>query len=56
MSRIGNAPVAIPQGVEIKLDGSVVTVKGKGGELKQTIDKDLIVNIENGELTIDRPT
>ena len=56
MSRIGNAPVVIPQGVEIKVDGSVVTVKGKGGELKQTIDKDLIVKIEDGELTIARPT
>jgi len=56
MSRIGNAPVVIPEGVEIKLDGSVVTVKGKGGELTQEIDKDLTVNIENGELTISRPT
>ena len=56
MSRIGKAPVAIPEGVEIKVDGSIVTVKGKKGELKQAIDKDMKLNIENGELTIERPT
>lgn len=56
MSRIGNAPVVIPQGVEIKVDGSVVTVKGKGGELKQKIDKDLTVKIEEGEVLVSRPT
>lgn len=56
MSRIGNAPIAIPEGVEIKVDGALVTVKGKNGELKQVIDKDMSINIENGELTVQRPT
>ena len=56
MSRIGKAPVLIPEGVEVKVDGSLVTVKGKKGELKQVVDKDMIINIEDGQLTITRPT
>lgn len=56
MSRIGKAPIVIPEGVEVKVDGSLVTVKGKKGELKQVVDKDMIINIEDGQLTIARPT
>jgi len=56
MSRIGKAPVVIPEGVEVKVDGSLVTVKGRKGELKQFVDKDMIINIEDGQLTITRPT
>jgi len=56
MSRIGKAPVVIPEGVEVKVDGSLVTVKGKKGELKQVVDKDMIINIEDGQLTVTRPT
>lgn len=56
MSRIGNAPVVIPEGVEIKVDGSLVTVKGKKGELKQVIDKDMTIKVEDGQLTVSRPT
>ena len=56
MSIIGKAPVVIPEGVEVKVDGSLVTVKGKKGELKQVVDKDMIINIEDGQLTITRPT
>ncbi len=56
MSRIGKAPVSIPEGVEIKLDGNLVTVKGKLGELQQQIDPDLSVKIEGSELTVERPS
>ncbi len=56
MSRIGNAPVAIPEGVEIKVEGALVTVKGKKGELVQAIDKDMSVKVENGQVTVQRPT
>lgn len=56
MSRIGKAPVSIPEGVEIKLDGNTVTVKGKLGELQQEIDSDLSVKIEGNELTVERPS
>ena len=38
MSRIGKSPVTIPSGVEVKVDGNVVTVKGPKGELTQEMD------------------
>ncbi|MBR9922169.1 MAG: 50S ribosomal protein L6 [Bacteroidetes bacterium] len=57
MSRIGNAPINIPGGVEIKVSkGNLVTVKGPKGELTQQCDPDLSFNIEDGELTVSRPT
>ena len=57
MSRIGKAPIEIPSGVTIDVSKSnVVTVKGAKGELKQQIDQDLEVSIEDAVLTIKRPT
>ena len=48
MSRIGNAPIVIPAGVEVKLDGNTVTVKGPKGELTQTINPNIAVTVEDG--------
>lgn len=57
MSRIGKMPITIPSGVAITVEkNNVVKVKGPKGELFQPVDKDLVVNIEDGELTIVRPT
>ena len=57
MSRIGKAPISIPGGVEISVSkGNLVTVKGPKGTLTQQIDPDLKVEIEDGTLTINRPT
>lgn len=56
MSRIGNAPISIPDGVEINVDGTVVTVKGAKGELTQDLDPAISVNIEDGELKLSRET
>ncbi len=57
MSRIGKAPIELPDGVTIDVDKSnVVTCKGAKGELKQKIDPDLTVKVEDGVLTIERPT
>jgi len=57
MSRIGKAPIAIPQGVEINVaDNNLVTVKGPKGSLTQKVDSDLIIKIEEGELVVERPT
>jgi len=57
MSRIGNAPINIAQGVTISVgDDNLVSVKGPKGELSQAINKDLIVKQEDGVLTIARPT
>ncbi len=54
MSRIGNAPVEIPSGVEVKVDGTDVTVKGPKGELTQNVDPSITVKVEDGNLTCER--
>lgn len=57
MSRIGNAPISLPSGVSISVsDNNVVTVKGAKGELTQVIDRDISVSVEDGTLTVSRPT
>lgn len=57
MSRIGKAPITLPQGVEISVSKSnLVTVKGPKGELYQQVDPDLSVEIEDGVLEVKRPT
>jgi large subunit ribosomal protein L6 len=55
MSRIGKSPIAIPEGVSVEISGNVVTVKGKLGELSQSIDEIAIKN-EDGTLTLERPS
>ncbi len=55
MSRIGRAPIAIPAGVEIKVDGSTVTVKGPKGTLTQSFNSNMAIAMENGELKVARP-
>ena len=57
MSRIGNQPVAIPSGVTVTVGAdNVITVKGKKGELKQAIDRDIKVEIKENEVELIRPT
>ncbi len=57
MSRIGKAPVAIPQGVTVSVGkDNVLTVKGPKGELQQQIDRDITVEVKDGEFTFARPT
>lgn len=56
MSRIGKAPIAIPAGVTVKVSGDVVTVKGSKGELSQKINPDLQITVEDGQLTLARPS
>jgi large subunit ribosomal protein L6 len=57
MSRIGNLPVTVPEGVEIKVSGdNVVTVKGKLGELSQAVDPNLKVKVEDGQVVLERPS
>ena len=57
MSRIGKKPVEIPKGVTITLgsDG-VLTVKGPKGELKQAVDRDITVQVQENEVSFARPT
>jgi large subunit ribosomal protein L6 len=56
MSRIGLKPIQIPDGVEVKLDGNVVTVKGSKGELTRTFNGDMKIVIEDNVITIERPS
>lgn len=54
MSRIGKAPIAIADGVTIKVDGNIVTVKGAKGELTQEISPNLSLEINEGEAVLTR--
>lgn len=57
MSRIGKLPVSVPAGVTITVkDGNVVTVKGPKGELTQQLSKEMIIEQEDGKLTVKRPS
>ena len=54
MSRIGNNPIAIPEGVTITQEGSVITVTGKLGELSQDIDSSVTVSIADNKISLSR--
>lgn len=54
MSRIGNAPIELPSGVEASVDGNAVVVKGPKGTLTQTLDPRISVSVEDGVLTVAR--
>lgn len=54
MSRIGKSPVTVPSGVEVKVDGNVVTVKGPKGELTQEMDSCVSMSINEGSVSFTR--
>jgi large subunit ribosomal protein L6 len=56
MSRIGKLPISIPQGVEVAIAKNVVNVKGPKGQLSRTIDPDITVKVDNGEVVLTRPS
>jgi large subunit ribosomal protein L6 len=55
MSRIGRLPIQIPAGVDIKVDASVVTVKGPKGELTISVASPIEVKVEDGQILVTRP-
>ena len=55
MSRIGNKPITVPEGIEVKLDGQKITVKGPKGTLEKEIHNNISVKLENGVITVTRP-
>ena len=55
MSRIGKKPIAVPAGVEVKLNGTEITVKGPKGELKANLRPEIEVTMENSEIIVKRP-
>jgi large subunit ribosomal protein L6 len=56
MSRIGKAPIEVPAGVSIQVKDNTVTVKGPKGELSQTINPDIKVEVEDGRILVSRPS
>ena len=55
MSRIGNKPITVPEGVEVKLEASTLTVKGPKGTLEREIHKNMTVSIEGNVINVTRP-
>ena len=54
MSRIGNKPINLPASVELKIDGEIVSVKGPKGNLSENINKNITVEVVNGEVIVSR--
>ncbi|MFM2344609.1 MAG: hypothetical protein RLZZ210_1220 [Pseudomonadota bacterium] len=52
MSRVGKSPIAIPQNVQVSLEGNILVVKGALGELKLEISAHLSIEIENGQVKV----
>ena len=55
MSRIGNKPITVPEGVEVKLDGQHITVKGPKGTLERDIHKNMTVTMDGNVIKVTRP-
>lgn len=55
MSRVGKKPIVVPAGVEVKIDGHKVTVKGPKGTLEKEFNTALTIKLENGEVVVERP-
>jgi len=55
MSRIGRQPIAVPAGVDVKIDGSTVTVKGPKGTLTRTVHSNMKVELDGAEIKVSRP-
>jgi len=57
MSRIGRMPIAIPKGVDVKIEGTnEMTVKGPKGTLSRTLHEDMILTVKDDTITVDRPS
>jgi len=55
VSRIGKQPIPVPSGVEVQIENNKVTVKGPKGELSQQFSEALIIELEEGVITVSRP-
>lgn len=56
MSRIGRMPIPLPKGVEVKVDGAHVSVKGPKGEMKRSFPVDMVISMDEGRLVVNRPS
>ena len=55
MSRIGNKPITVPEGVEVKIDGQSLTVKGPKGTLSKEFHKNMKITVDGNVLKVERP-
>ena len=55
MSRIGRAPIAVPSGVDVAIEGQKVTIKGPRGTLSHTVDRPISVAVDDGVVSVSRP-
>jgi large subunit ribosomal protein L6 len=55
MSRIGKAPITVPSGVDVAIEGQTVTVKGPKGTLSHVVDRPIAVALDDGVVTVSRP-
>ena len=55
MSRIGNKPITVPEGIEVKVDGQRITVKGPKGELVRDIHPNMTVELNGNTIIVKRP-
>ena len=55
MSRIGKAPITVPSGVDVTVEGRNVTVKGPKGTLSHEVDEPITVSVDDGVLSVQRP-
>ncbi len=56
MSRIGKLPIAIPAGVNVKIEGTHISVKGPKGQLDRELCQDMNVAVDNGQIVVTRPS
>jgi len=56
VSRIGRKPVAMPKGVEVKVDGSHIAIKGPKGQMEYTFPSDMTITMENEVVSVHRPS
>jgi large subunit ribosomal protein L6 len=56
VSRIGKLPVEVPQGIDVKIKGSNVRIKGPKGELEHTFPAEMKISLKDGEISVERPS
>lgn len=55
MSRIGRAPITVPSGVDVAVEGQKITIKGPKGTLSHTVDRPIAVDVTDGVVSVSRP-
>jgi large subunit ribosomal protein L6 len=56
MSRVGVKPITIPSGVDVKVDGQKVTIKGPKGTISREFHSDITISVEEGQIKVSRPS